>query len=150
MKNLQFQQIAQKLRKAREFQETTPPAKGWLNAVRTTLGITLEQWSGRLGITKQSAQEIEAREREGTITLRSLREAAHALEMDVVYALVPKDGTLEALVERRARKLAEQIILRTNNTMKLEDQENSKERIQKAIAERVEQLKQEMPKALWD
>jgi hypothetical protein len=34
--------------------------------------------------------------------------------------------------------------------MKLEDQENSKERIQQAIAELAEELRREMPKALWD
>jgi len=34
--------------------------------------------------------------------------------------------------------------------MKLEDQSNSKKRIQKAIEERTASLKSEMPKILWD
>ena len=34
--------------------------------------------------------------------------------------------------------------------MQLEDQENSKERIEKAINERVATLKHELPKILWD
>jgi hypothetical protein len=34
--------------------------------------------------------------------------------------------------------------------MKLEDQENSQERIEKAIEERATVIKPEMPKALWD
>lgn len=150
MKPLQYQQLAQKLAGAEALRALPLPVTGWLNAIRTTLGITLEQVATRLGITKQSVQEYEAREREGTITVKSLREAAHALDMELVYALVPKDGSLDALIERRARKLAEQIVLRTSNTMKLEDQENSRERIRKAIEERAAQLKQEMPKALWD
>ena len=34
--------------------------------------------------------------------------------------------------------------------MKLEDQENSKQRIEKAIEERATIIKNEMPKTLWD
>jgi len=34
--------------------------------------------------------------------------------------------------------------------MKLEAQQNSAERIEKAIRERAEEIKREMPKLLWD
>jgi len=34
--------------------------------------------------------------------------------------------------------------------MQLEDQGNSKERIEKAIKERTEEIKNELPKVLWD
>ena len=34
--------------------------------------------------------------------------------------------------------------------MKLEDQENSKERIEQAIRERAFEIKNELPKILWD
>jgi len=34
--------------------------------------------------------------------------------------------------------------------MKLEEQENKEERLQQAIKDRAEQIKQEMPKYLWD
>lgn len=40
--------------------------------------------------------------------------------------------------------------MRTSHTMKLEDQENREERLQKAIEDRAEQIKQEVPKYLWD
>ena len=70
--------------------------------------------------------------------------------MQLVYGFVPKDGSLDALVERKARVLAKQIVLRTSNTMKLEDQENSQERIEKAIEERANAIKTEMPKTIWD
>ena len=40
--------------------------------------------------------------------------------------------------------------MRTSHTMKLEDQENTQERLQKAIKDRAEKIKQEMPKYLWD
>lgn len=57
---------------------------------------------------------------------------------------------MEALIDRKAEELAKEIVRRTSNTMKLEDQENSRQRIEKAIAERTMAIKSEMPKALWD
>lgn len=126
------------------------PPTGWIKTVRMSLGISLQQVANKLSVTRQSVREMEQREREGAISLKSLREAAHALDMELIYGFVPKDGTLEALIERRARDLATKIVSRTSHTMKLEDQENSGERLQKAIAERTDLLKQEMPKILWD
>jgi hypothetical protein len=70
--------------------------------------------------------------------------------MQLVYGFVPNDGSLEALIDRKAEELATQIVMRTNNSMKLEDQENSKQRIEKAILERAFAIKTEMPKTLWE
>ena len=63
---------------------------------------------------------------------------------------MPNDGSLDALIEKRATELATQIVMRTANTMKLEDQANSKKRIETAIRERAVAIKNEMPKILWD
>lgn len=82
--------------------------------------------------------------------IKSLRNAARALDMELVYGFVPKDGSLDALIEKKARKLASQIVSRSSHTMKLEDQENSEKRIQKAIEERTALLTYEIPKVLWD
>jgi predicted DNA-binding mobile mystery protein A len=95
-------------------------------------------------------QDIERREKDGSVTIKALREAARALDMQLVYGFVPNDGSLELLIERKAKELATQIVMRTNNTMKLEDQENTKQRIEKAIQERTTIIKTEMPKTLWD
>ena len=70
--------------------------------------------------------------------------------MQLVYGFVPKDGTLDDLIERKAKELAIRIVSRTSNTMKLEDQENTKQRLKKAIEERTANIKNEMPKMLWD
>ncbi len=149
-RTLQIQQLESKLKRHSSLRQETTPSVGWLKAIRSALGITLQQLGTRLSISKQAASTIEQREQDGSITLNSLRQAANALDMELVYGLVPKDGSLEALIDRKARELAIQIVSRTSNTMKLEDQENSKERIKKAIEERTEELKREMPKALWD
>ena len=100
--------------------------------------------------SKQGIYQLENREQSGNITLKSLEEIADALDMKLVYAFVPKDGSLDALIERKAKELAVKIVSRTSNTMKLEAQENSKEYIEQAIKERTTILKHEMPKILWD
>lgn len=84
--------------------------------------MSLQQVADKLAITKQSVQEIEIREKEGSITLNSLKETANALDMQIVYGLMPKDGNIEDLIERKAKELALRIVSRTSNTMKLEDQ----------------------------
>lgn len=149
-KSLQIQQLNSKMLAFASLQKVAPPPTGWLKAVRTALGMSLQQLSNRLSITKQSMQEIEQREKDGSITIKSLREAAKALDMQLVYGFVPVDGSLEELISRKAREMATQIVLRTSNSMKLEDQENSKQRIEKAIEERATVIKNEMPKNLWD
>ena len=70
--------------------------------------------------------------------------------MHFVYAFVPKKDSLEQMVERKARENAQTIVKRTSTTMKLEDQENSEERIKQAIEELTAQIKREMPRSLWD
>ena len=148
-KRLQIEQLDRKLKGFKEALQVTQPT-GWLKTVRVSLGTSLQQVADKLSITKQSVQEIEIREKEGSITLNSLKETANALDMQLVYGLVPKDGSIDDLIERKAKELAIQIVSRTSNTMKLEDQENSKQRLQKAIQERTAIIKNEMPKSLWD
>ncbi len=149
-KSLQIQQLNNKMMAYSSLQKIAPPPTGWLKAIRTTLGMSMQQLGNRLAVTKQSIRAIESREKDGTITINALKDAANALDMQLVYGFVPNDGSLEALIERKAKELATHIVLRTSNTMKLEDQENTKQRIEKAILERAITIKNEMPKTLWD
>lgn len=149
-KKLQIEQLENKLSGFSTAQKVVAPPTGWLKAVRVSLGMSLQQLAEKLSITKQSVQEIELRENEGTITLKNLREAANALDMQLVYGLVPKDGSIEKLIDRKARELATRVVSRASNTMKLEDQENTKQRLKKAIDERTAVIKNELPKMLWD
>ena len=75
---------------------------------------------------------------------------AAALDMKLVYGFVPNDGNLDNLIEKKAYELAKQIVMRTHNSMTLEDQQISYDRIQKAIKERTAAIKQELPNSLWD
>ena len=145
-----LQQLNAKLLKFSVLSKIVIPSNGWIKAIRNTLGMSMEQLANRLSISKQAVSDIERREKEGSITLKSLRELGRVLDMELVYGFVPKDGSLEAMVEKKANELAKKIVLRTSNTMELEDQVNSKERIEKAILERTQEIKNEMPKILWD
>lgn len=147
---LLIDQVEAKIKPFASLEQIVPPPTGWIKAIRMALGISLQQLGDRLSISKQSASEIEKREQEGNITLRSLRDTAQALDMKLVYGLVPNDGSLDALIERKARELAIKIVSRTSNTMRLEDQENTEERIKKAIEQRTDELIRELPKVLWD
>ena len=149
-KSLQIHQLSTKMQAFTSLANTSMLPTGWIKAVRMAIGMSLLQMGKKLSITKQSVQDMEKREKDGTITLNALKDAANALDMQLVYGFVPHDGSLDALIEKRARELATKIVMRTSNTMKLEDQSNSNERIKKAITERTAEIKNKMPKILWD
>ena len=75
-----------------------------------------------------------------------------ALTLAQSIAAIPEVDYLVSIDDpnHQLQELATQIVMRTNNSMKLEDQENTKQRIEKAIQERAIAIKNEMPKTLWD
>lgn len=147
---LVIRQLDRKMQGLRPLVEFPSPPDGWINLIRKTLNMSLRQLSKRMSITPQSLRDIEGREKEGTVTLKTLRDAAEALNMKLVYGFVPKQSSLEQVVDDQARAIATRIVMRTSISMKLEDQENSAERIKQAIEEMTEDLKREMPRTLWD
>ncbi|MCA0428763.1 MAG: mobile mystery protein A [Bacteroidetes bacterium] len=149
-KSLQLHQLNSKMLGFASLKQVAIPPTGWIKAIRNALGMTMQQLGRRLQVSKQGVMDMERREKEGSISLKSLREIARAMDMQLVYGFVPNDGSLDALIEKRAKELATQIVLRTANTMKLEDQANSNERLEEAIEERAAALRNEMPKLLWD
>lgn len=148
--SLQIQQLNSKMQAFAGLVGVGMPPTGWTRALRVALGMSLEQLGRRLGVTKQSALSVEKREQDGSITLKALREVAAALDMQLVYGFIPKDGSLDAMIERKARERASDIVGRAAQTMRLEEQENSPERISKAIEEKTILYKSELPKMLWD
>jgi predicted DNA-binding mobile mystery protein A len=149
-KLLIIRQLDKKLQILRPLQKLTVPPKGWINLIRSTMDMSLRQLGNRISITPQAVKDIENRETEGTITLNNLKEVGDALELQLVYGFIPKGNSLEKMIEKKASELATKIVQRTSTTMKLEDQENSKERIKQAILELTEEIKRELPKNLWD
>jgi predicted DNA-binding mobile mystery protein A len=145
-----IRQLDKKLQTLEPLLTISVAQKGWISLLRQTLQMSLRQLGQRLKITPQGMKDIEKREAEGTITLNALKEVGDALDMQFVYAFIPKNTSLEQIVEHKARERAQKIVKRTSTSMKLEDQENSEERIKQAIEELTAQIKREMPKSLWD
>lgn len=145
-----IRQLDKKLEGLRPVLDFMPPPEGWIKLIRKTLKMSLRQLGVRLSVSAQSVRDMEVREKEGSLTLKKLSEAAEALDMKLVYGFISKEGTLEDMIGREAFKIASTIVNRTSTSMKLEDQENSPERLKQAITELTEELKREMPKMLWD
>ena len=148
--SLQLQQLNNKMGDFALLKQVAIPPTGWIKAIRTAIGMSMQQLGKKLSVSKQAILDIEKREKSGSITIKSLKEIARALDMQLVYGFVSKHESLEQMIEKRAKELATEIVMRTNNTMTLEDQQNSKERIAQAIAQKTAEIKFEMPKYLWD
>jgi predicted DNA-binding mobile mystery protein A len=149
--NLMIEHLDKKYNRIKNISsDLIAPDSGWINTVRTVLNMSLKQLSRRLKVSPQNINQLEIRERDETISIGKLRAAADALNMNFVYAFIPKDGTITSMIDKRALQVARDIVLRTSNSMGLEAQKNTEERLEKAIKDRAEKIKQEMPKHLWD
>ena len=149
-KRLLIEQLDHKLAKFKDASIVLLPQKGWINTIRTTLNMTREQLGFNLQLTKGAIQKMEEREASGQITINKLRTVGQALDMQFVYGFVPKDGTLENLINSKAEKLARRIVLRTHQNMKLENQGIGEAKINDSIKELTSEIKREMRKSLWD
>lgn len=149
-KQLQIDQLNQKIDNFKQAGTLLPPPKGWINTIRTVLNMTRNQLAEKLNLTQGAIQKIEEREATGQISINKLKDVAQALDMKFVYGFVPKDGSIQNLINKKAEKLATKIVLRTNQNMKLEDQGIGDDKINETIKELAEEIKREMRKSLWD
>lgn len=97
------------------------PACGWIQTIRSSLGMTAVALARRLNMRSSSVHKFENAEIDETITLASLRKIAAALDCEVQYALVPRKP-LEATLRDRATTLANQHLRPVSHSMSLEDQ----------------------------
>ena len=148
--SLLIEQLDQKLQPFDQTKKALVPERGWINTIRTTLNMTMAQLGTKLNITRQGVKNLEKSEANGTITLNSLRDVSNAMDLKLVYAMVPKDGTINDLVNVKAEKLARRIVMRTNQNMKLENQGIGDEKLEKTKKELADEIKREMRRSLWD
>ncbi len=149
-KKLIRDQLDKKIDKYSNLDEVVVPPEGWIYSIRQGINMSLRQLGQRMSITPQSVKEIEEREKNGSVSINVLKQVAAALDMKFVYGFIPSEKSLEGMIEKRAEELAKSIVERTSIQMGLEDQKNSPERIAKAIKEKAIELKNDMPKMLWD
>lgn len=133
------------IRVAGQLKELSGSDTNWIRKVRTTLGIRLNQLTFGSGMTIQGWRQLENREMDESISLRSLRQAARNLKMDLVYAFVPWKGSLEKLVEDKARELA--FSKEEGSLLEAELRRNERPEIFERL---VRNIIEDYPKELWD
>jgi len=125
------------------------PAKGWLRTVREALGMTGKQFARRLNVSPPRVSALEKDELSGGVTLKTMRQAAEALDCVFVYAVIPHES-LTKTVRRRARSLADKRLARVSHSMLFEAQQLTDEEQKRIIGAEIERLVQTMPKELWE
>jgi predicted DNA-binding mobile mystery protein A len=147
---LLIEQLDKKLAQFKNAGMVLVPQKGWVHTIRTSLNMTREQLGIKLKLTKGAVQKIEEREATGQITINKLKSVGNVLGLQFVYGFVPKDGSIDNLINLKAKKLAQKIVLRTNQNMKLENQGIGDEKLNVLIKDLASEIKREMRKSLWD
>jgi predicted DNA-binding mobile mystery protein A len=126
------------------------PRKGWIKAVRESLGMSTQQLASRMGLKNAaSVFRMEEREVDGAITLEALERAAKAMRCRVVYAIVPNDGSFEKALENQAIEAAAKQMKSVTHSMRLESQgvDNAKTALQ--VSELAEELKEKLDSRIW-
>ena len=144
-----IRQLNRKLEMFDHLRSTTTPRKGWISEIRRALGMSASQLATRLNVTGPAVSQYEKGEVNRTITLETLEKVAAALGCEFVYALVPK-VSLDDLLQRRARRLATEMIERTSHSMHLEQQDVSENESKKQIEDLTQQLLADRPRTLWN
>ena len=126
------------------------PDNGWVNAIRVSIKMSLRQLGERLHITPQGVRDLEKREKEGAITINTLKEVGRVLDMDLVYGFISRHNSLEDMIETRAREIAEEVVLKTRQTIQLDNSRKSENEIKKAIQQKTYEISSKMPSNLWN
>lgn len=75
-KSLQLQQLNSKMLGFASLKQVAIPPTGWIKAIRTAIGMSMQQLGNKLNVSKQGILDIEKREKDGSITIKSLKEIA--------------------------------------------------------------------------
>jgi predicted DNA-binding mobile mystery protein A len=134
------------LRNASDF---TRPPRGWIRAIREAIGMTTAQLAQRIGVSQPRIPQLEKAEVEGAVTLKTLRQAAEAMNCTLVYALVPNEP-LSEMVRERATRIANERLARTNHTMTLENQGLTPSDLKAEQERLIAGLIAGDPRRLWD
>ena len=143
------EQLDETLKNFDSLKKTAVPPKGWIRAIRDTLGMTGGQLAKRLHVNQQRIARLEQDEKLGKVTLNTMKKAAAALDCVFVYGIVPKES-LEQTIRDQAEKVARKRMARSNQMMRLEKQELSPPEKAKALKYLVDDIVETTPKSLWD
>lgn len=143
------EQLEKTLRKFEPLRDSPPPIKGWIRAIRDALGMNGRQLADRLGEHRSRTKQIEQQEMTGSLTLKTIRKIAEALDCVFVYGLVPRTS-LEETVRDQAKQIALKRLARASHTMKLENQALGTKENKEILSSMIEEIMDELPSNLWD
>lgn len=151
---MSMQKFSAKLRRRQldkslqQYKDISRLPRGYIHEIRNALEMTTRQLAERLGISQPAVIDMEKNERRGSISLRTLENAAEALGCRVVYALIPKDS-LEEFVIDQARRNAKEIVQSVGKSMALEKQATEQLEQEESIKELVDELVLKGGSGLW-
>lgn len=143
------EQLEKTLSKFDVLRDSPPPVKGWIRAIRDALGMNGRQLADRLGEHRSRTKQIEQQEMVGSLTLKTIRRIAEALDCEFVYGFVPRTS-LEETVRNQAKQIALRRLDRASHTMKLENQALGKKENKEILSNMIEKIMNELPINLWD
>jgi len=141
-------QLDKRLNTLRNLDTFMRPSVGWIKAIRKALGMTTAQLAKIIGVSQPRAFAIEKAEKDRSITLESLERAAHALDCELVYTLVPRIP-LNKLVEERAQIVASKRLKQIQHSMALEAQSVNDSDNKEQFKSLVRQLVEKAGSELW-
>lgn len=141
-------QLDKKLAFLSNFASFGVPQSGWIKTIREALGLSSLQLGKMSGLDQSRISRLESAEKSGNLKISSLQKIAKGLRMQFVYGFVP-DGTLEEMVNARAKTIALKRMKRLNDTMRLEKQGLSDEEQKKAFEDMIEKILVDQPKDFW-
>ena len=141
-------QLERRLAPLRDMAIVAPP-KGWIRAIRESLGMTARQLAARMGVGASRIPVIEKAEVTGATTLRTLRQAAAAMNCAFVYAFVPIEPLDDILRERAAHK-ARNDVARLDHTMRLENQALRRSDLDAELQRTIDLILAGSLRGLWD
>lgn len=142
------EQLEKRFSRMRPLEMFKRPPKGWIRAIRDSLGMTSGQLAERMQVSQSRIMALEKNEVSFSVTLHSLERAAQAMGCTLVYALVPHQP-LDEMVKQQALRIARQTLQRTTHTMMLEAQSVELKDTQRHLQEMVQELIEKHPTKVW-
>lgn len=102
--SIRLKQLEDQLSPERSISGLQRPSAGWLRAIRQALRLSAGTLASRIRQSPQSILQAEKSEAAGTITLKRLEAVAEAMGCRLVYAVVPKAGTITDLASAADRE----------------------------------------------
>ena len=152
-KNLltQRQIIEKKIKPWMALRGNATPPSGWIKAIRGALGLYVRQLAELVGVKHSAITQLEKRETTKKVTLEILERVASAMNCKLMYAVVPDASfkSLEAIVDRRAQAVANDIIRNVSHSMRLEAQGIDRGDTKKQVERLATELKSSVDSRIW-